>query len=176
MSFRFYNLLLSFVAIGALAACGSAATPTAAPAPTVAPAPTQIPQATTVPAQNNAASTQDFVPKVRTVWNTVIGTNTMQGACSGAPILPAYGPVQITPESDGSLSWKNQQTTYVFKKSAPNEFRFVGDSPLNDGKVDMLLTFVDTKKLAMEHKFIPVKDAQCTHVFKYNGEFQWERP
>lgn len=175
-----------------LASCGSAPSPTPQPetkstvagvptsspatvtiSPTaVAPTPTAAVIATPTAAQPAAA---DTTPKVRTVWNTSIGSNKMDGTCSGAPILPAYGQVQITPSAD-VLEWKNQQTTYTFKRSGAGQWRFAGASPLNDGTVDLQLTFKDDKNLTVVHKLVPTKDPGCTHTFTYNGTFMWERP
>ena len=189
MRLRFYRIASLFIASTLLVACGQPPSPTVQAtkppeaAPTLAPAkptataeptvPTSKP--TDTPSANNQPAAQDLTPKVRTVWNTAIGSNKMEGACAGNPILPAYGQVQITPSGD-ALEWKNQQTTYAFKRSAPGQWRYAGPSPLNDGTVDLLLTFKDDKNLSVVHKLVPASDPGCTHTFTYGGTFMWERP
>ncbi len=109
------------------------------------------------------------------MWNTAIGANKMEGSCTGNPILPAYGQVQLTPSAD-TLEYKNQQTTYLFKRAQPGVWTFAGPSPLGDGSVDLTLTFKDDKNLNVVHKLVPARDPACTHTFNYSGTFMWERP
>jgi hypothetical protein len=184
MKLKFYSALMLGALIAGCNAPNAAPTKAPPPAATLPALPTALPVASIVPqptatvvapVATPVAATADPTPKVRTIWNTVIGVNKSEGTCAGNPILPAYGQVQLTPSAD-ALEYKNQQTTYLFKRSRPGEWRFAGPSPLNDGAVDMTLTFKDDRNLTVVHKLVPGKDPGCTHTFTYSGTFMWERP
>ncbi|HEY3343089.1 MAG TPA: hypothetical protein VGK81_13760, partial [Anaerolineae bacterium] len=105
------------------ASCGANTSPTLAP--TSVPAPTAtiiVPVSATAPASptpaqqvtatlentatttstttgdSNQANPQNLAPTTRSIWNTAVGLDQMQGSCPKGSMLPVYGLVQITPQ------------------------------------------------------------------------------
>jgi hypothetical protein len=181
------------------ASCGAAPSPTSAPTSvlasattvstsTVAPgtateaaSPTPAQEITATPATTDTtpssgqASGQDFAPTQRSVWNTAVGLDQMQGACPNGSMLPVYGLVQITP-ADNQLTWKNQEPKpYTFKKVQANEYQYAGPTAINDGTVTMTLKFTSDKSLEMLRQFVATADPGCLHTHTYTGTFQWNK-
>lgn len=178
------------------ASCGAAPSPTSAPTSvpasattvstsTVAPAtevasPTPAQEitatlATTDTTSSGQASGQDFAPAERSVWNTAVGLDQMQGTCPNGSMLPVYGLVQITPE-ENQLTWKNQEPKpYTFKKVQTNEYQYAGPTAINDGTVTMTLKFTSDKSLEMLRQFVATADPGCLHTHTYTGTFQWNK-
>jgi hypothetical protein len=176
-----------------LAPTSAPASATPAPTSTVAPAtatevasPTPAQQVTatlettattTVTAANdsNQANPQDLAPSTRSIWNTAVGLDQMQGACPNGSMLPVYGLVQITPQGD-QLNWKNQEPKpYTFSKVQTNEYRYAGPSAINDGTLTMTLKFTSDKTLEMLRQFVATADPGCLHTHTYTGTFQWNK-
>jgi hypothetical protein len=174
------------------ASCGAAPSPTSAPTSvpasattvstsTVAPAteaasPTPAQEITaTLATTDTTPSGQDFVPAERSVWNTAVGLDQMQGTCPNGSMLPVYGLVQITPE-ENQLTWKNQEPKpYTFKKVQTNEYQYAGPTAINDGTVTMTLKFTSDKSLEMLRQFVATADPGCLHTHTYTGTFQWNK-
>ena len=180
-----------------VAGCGAGPTPTSAPTSSPASA-TPNPTATVVlpmetvaasptPAQeisateattsttSEAAGGQDFAPTERSVWNTAVGLDQMQGTCANGSMLPVYGLVQITPQGD-QLTWKNQEPKpYTFNKVQTNEYQYAGPTAINDGVVTMTLKFTSDKALEMLRQFVASADPGCLHTHEYTGTFQWNK-
>ncbi|MCL4504878.1 MAG: hypothetical protein M1434_11320 [Chloroflexi bacterium] len=133
-------------------------------------------EATTAASASGGQTTGDFVPKVRSVWDTAVGLDQMSGACSKGSLLPVYGLVQITPSGD-TLAWKNQEPApYTMKRLQPNEYQYAGPTAIKDGVVTMTVTFIDAKSLQMNREFVANADPGCMHTNVYTGTFQWEKP
>ncbi len=176
------------------ASCGAAPSPTSAPTSvpasattvstsTVAPAiateaasPTPAPEITaTLATTDTTSSGQDFAPAERSVWNTAVGLDQMQGTCPNGSMLPVYGLVQITPE-ENQLTWKNQEPKpYTFIKVQTNEYQYAGPTAINDGTVTMTLKFTSDKSLEMLRQFVATADPGCLHTHTYTGTFQWNK-
>jgi len=161
----------------ALVGCGTgerSSPPSPAPTATPTAAPTQAPTAP-VPRPTTAPEVQEFAPKQRSVWDTKVDPGQTLGQCSGGPILPAYGLVQITPLEDG-LEWKNQEPApYRMIRLAPNTYQFAGPTAINDGVVTMTVTFLSAQTLTMVREFTPQAEPGCVHRHEYTGEFKWFR-
>lgn len=180
----------TFTPVPPTATSTAAKTPTSTPAPTETAVPTKTPTLaaptkapTSLPTQPAPTATStstgggdEFTPKVTSVWETAIGQDIMAGVCTGGPILPAYGLVQITPNSD-ALTWLSQEPApYTFFRTAPNTFYYSGPTSTGDGAVTMTLRFTSTTTLAMQRIFTPASDPACTHTHNYTGTFQWNVP
>ncbi len=153
-----------------------AATATAAPAATGTATASPTAQAAATPTAAATASGGDFVPRVRSVWDTVVGLDQMRGTCARGSRLPVYGLVQITPNGD-TLVWKNQEPApYTMKRLQTNEYQYAGPSAIKDGVVTMTVTFNDAKTLHMQREFVANADPACMHTNVYTGTFQWEKP
>jgi hypothetical protein len=182
------------------ASCGASTSPTlaptsapasATPAPTstvapstASPTPAQQAAATleitatttsTATGDSNQANPQNLAPTARSIWNTAVGLDQMQGSCPKGSMLPVYGLVQITPQGD-QLNWKNQEPKpYTFNKVLTNEYRYAGPSAINDGTLTMTLKFTSDKTLEMLRQFVATADPGCLHTHVYTGTFQWNK-
>jgi hypothetical protein len=124
---------------------------------------------------SNQANPQDLAPTTRSIWNTAVGLDQMQGACPKGSMLPVYGLVQITPQGD-QLNWKNQEPKpYTFSKVQTNEYQYAGPSAINDGTLTMTLKFTSDKTLEMLRQFVATADPGCLHTHVYTGTFQWNK-
>ncbi len=91
-------------------------------------------------------------------------------------MLPVYGLVQITPNSD-TLAWKNQEPApYTMKKLQPGVYQYAGPTAIKDGVVTMTVTFLSDKALEMNRVFVADADLACTHTHVYTGTYQWDKP
>ena len=99
----------------------------------------------------------------------------MTGTCTGGPVLPAYGLVQITPKGN-SLTWLSQEAPYTFARTGENAYLYSGPTATNDGTVTMDLHFTSTTTLTMQRVFTPSSDPACQHTHNYTGKFQWNSP
>jgi len=125
---------------------------------------------------SSSAAGDDFTPKVNAVWETAIGEDIMTGTCSGGPILPVYGLVQITPQGD-TLIWLSQEPApYTFFRTSPDTYYYSGPTSINDGSVTMILRFTGPTALVMQRVFTPNSDPACQHTHNYTGVFQWNVP
>jgi hypothetical protein len=110
------------------------------------------------------------------MFETAIGQDTMTGTCAGAPILPAYGLVVITPRGD-SLTWDDQEPgLYSFFRTGTDAYYYAGPTGTGDGSVTLSLQFTAENTLAMQRVFTPNADPACQHTHHYTGEFQWLMP
>ena len=150
------------------------ATHTPTPTPTDTPVPTDTPTAT----KAAATLSDDFTPKVASVWDTPEPDDIMTGTCTGGPIRLPYGQVLITPQGD-TLTWLDQALAlYTFFRTGPNTFYYSYSGPtLNgDGAVTMTLQFTGPTTLVMQRVFTPGSDPACQHTHNYTGTFQWPAP
>ncbi|HEY3288877.1 MAG TPA: hypothetical protein VGK87_01990 [Anaerolineae bacterium] len=122
------------------------------------------------------ASSGEFTPKIRSIWNTAVGLDQMQGTCPKGSLLPVYGLVQVTPNGD-TLAWKNQEPNpYTMTRLQPNVYQYAGPSAIKDGVVTMTVKFLSDKALEMNRVFIANTDPGCTHTHVYTGTYQWDKP
>ncbi len=153
---------------------------TEAPSPTVTATPTTATTAVATPAATSTGgqtvSGGDFTPKVRSVWNTAVGQDQMQGACPKGSMLPVYGLVQITPNG-ATLAWKNQEPVpYTMTKLQPGVYQYAGPTAIKDGVVTMTVKFLSDKALEMNRVFVATADLGCMHTHVYTGTYQWDKP
>jgi len=162
--------------IAGLAGCSNdSAAPSPTPVATPTASPTQLPTPTPTASALDQAEVQDFAPKQRAIWDTKVDPGQAIGQCSGGPILPAYGLVQITPLEDG-LEWKNQEPApYRMRRIKPNTYQFAGPTAINDGVVTMTVTFLSAQTLTMVREFTPQAEPGCVHRHEYTGAFKWFR-
>lgn len=123
-----------------------------------------------------AGNSGEFTPRVRSIWNTAVGLDQMQGTCPKGSLLPVYGLVQVTPNGD-TLAWKNQEPApYTMTRLQPNVFQYAGPSAIKDGIVTMTVKFFSDKTLEMNRIFVADADPGCTHTHVYTGAYQWDKP
>lgn len=121
-----------------------------------------------------ATAGPDFTPAGTTVWNSEVGTSRQTGTCTGGPILPVYGLVQIVNDK-GALAWKDQQAEFTLAKDRPGVWRYEGPNRPVPGTLKLVVTFVDDKTLRIQRELTPQSDPRCTNVVEYSGKFQWSR-
>ncbi len=150
------------------------ATDTPAPAPTDTPVPTD----TSTPTKSAATLSDDFTPKVASVWDTPEPDDIITGTCTGGPIRFPYGQVLITPQGD-TLTWLDQALAlYTFFRTGPNTFYYSYSGPTfnGDGTMTMTLRFTSDKTFTMQRVFTPDNDPACQHTHNYTGTFKWPAP
>ncbi|MBN1285377.1 MAG: SH3 domain-containing protein [Anaerolineae bacterium] len=115
-----------------------------------------------------------FVPAQPSVWQSFPGSDNMGGACAGPAIVFCDHPVAITPNGDGTITWRGQEPTgYVLAPTGPNSFYFSGRRHQGDGNITLALSFTSTTTWSMTMTIVMDSEPGCTHTFYYTASFQW---
>lgn len=121
--------------------------------------------------QQPAAS---FAPTQSSVWQSFPGQDNMSGTCTGPATVFCNHPVAITPNGDGTITWRGQEPTgYVLTPTGPNTFYFSGRRHQGDGNITLALTFTSQTTWSMTMTIVYDNDPNCTHTFYYTAQFQW---
>jgi hypothetical protein len=123
----------------------------------------------------SAPAAAAFKPDNRAVWETTASPDALQGDCPDGSVVPPYGPVLITPSTDG-FDWKDvQNAVYAFAAVPEGGYRYAGPNGRKDGQITMTLTFVDAQNFTMQADYVKTGSPACLHRFDYKGAFKFER-
>lgn len=115
-----------------------------------------------------------LVPAGQSVWQSDPGLDNMAGQCGGPPIALCAHLVAITPNADGTISWRGQELTpYTLSPIGDNTYYYNGRNVLGTGSVEMTLTFTSESEWQMTLTTTLDSEPGCTHTFYYTATRNW---
>lgn len=126
----------------------------------------------------NAVASQtggsSLVPAGQSVWQTDPGLDSPSGTCNEPAMALCAHLAAITPNADGSIQWRGQDINpYTLYSSGSNNFSYNGRNALNNGNVNMNMTFLDESNWIMTMNIVFDSDPACTHTLNYTAIRNW---
>lgn len=120
------------------------------------------------------AAGSGLVPAGQSVWQANPGLDNMSGTCSGPALAYCAHLVAITPNGDGTISWRGQEMTpYTLSPAGENTYTYSGRNALGNGNVQMALTFTSETTWSMTLTTTLDSDPACQHTFYYTAARSW---
>lgn len=164
--------LLGPLAVGALLFVGLL-TPVAAPIgmpppPIVSTAPAmQTPIFTPIPAGTGA----NFAPITQTIWNAEPGKDRTEGTCGEVLVNYCAHMVAITRQGEDLLYKGMEIQPYTLKMISADRYAYSGRNMLDDGSIEMTLTFTSAIAYTLDQVLVLDADPECRHINTFSGTF-----
>ena len=136
------------------------------------------PVASSVSSGVNASSASSSgivpVPEGRSIWSANSGNEYSTGTCNFPPVAMCQHLVAITPNGDGSVSWRGQEPQpYSLASSGDGFYSYGGRNHLGNANITMALTFNSESNWTMTFTQVFDNDPQCIRTFYYSASRQW---
>ncbi len=128
------------------------------------------------PSPNAPASAggSSLVPAGQSVWMANTGVDHMGGTCTGPELALCSHLVAISPNPDGTISWRGQEPLpYTMQPAGPNSYVYNGRNTLNNANLSLTITFTSETTWDMTMITVFDNDPACTHTFYYTATRNW---
>ncbi len=136
----------------------------------------EIEQVSAPPPMSTAGGGQSsgLVPAGQSVWQTEPGLDNTSGTCTQPPVAMCAHLAAIVTNADGTLTWRGQEPMpYTMQPAGANTYAYNGRNALNNGNLQMSLTFSDPTAWTMVATTVYDTDPGCQHTFYYTATRNW---
>jgi hypothetical protein len=121
-----------------------------------------------------AGAASGFVPAGQSIWMTDPGLDNTSGTCNGPAVALCAHLAAITPNPDGTLTWRGQEPVpYTLSPAGENTYVYNGRNALGNGNIQLNLTFTSEGSWSMTSTTIYDNDPACQHTFYYTASRSW---
>ncbi|MCS6835730.1 MAG: hypothetical protein NZ750_06915 [Anaerolineae bacterium] len=137
-------------------------------APQAAQAPTTAPRST--PRLGAPVFVHSFLAPQTVIYQADSGPDVLSGTCNTPPIEACSHPAAITPNADGTISWRGQEPVpYRMQPVGPNTFVYRGRNVLNNARLSLELTLTSESTWSMTMTTVYDNDPLCNHTYYYTA-------
>jgi hypothetical protein len=127
-----------------------------------------------VSAPAGGGQSSGLVPAGQSVWQTDPGLDNPSGTCTQPPVAMCAHLAAIVPNANGTLSWRGQEPVpYTMQPAGADTYAYNGRNALNNGNLQMTLTFTSPASWTMVATTIYDNDPGCQHTFYYTASRNW---
>lgn len=106
----------------------------------------------------------------RSIWWANTGEENRTGTCNFPAVAMCEHLVAITPNADGSISWRGQEPqAYTLAKADENFYTYSGRNKLNSANLSMALTLHSANSWTMTMTQVFDNDPECIRTFYYTA-------
>lgn len=106
----------------------------------------------------------------RSIWQANSGNESSTGTCNFPPVAMCEHPVAITPNADGTISWRGQEPEpYTMYPGDTGFFSYAGRNKLNNAELSLALTIQGEGAWRMTMTQVFDNDPQCIRTFYYTA-------
>ena len=111
----------------------------------------------------------------RSIWQANSGNEVQTGTCNYPPLALCEHLVAVTPNADGTISWRGQepQPYTMFPGEGGNFFSYSGRNKLNNADMSLALTFHSESSWTMTMTQVFDNDPECVRTFNYRASRNW---
>jgi hypothetical protein len=113
----------------------------------------------------------DLLPDGRSIWNAHTGVDNLTGVCTTPPIAQCDHLAAITPNADGTISWRGQEPeAYTLYPIGDNTYS--GSQFANNTQLTVTITITSPTTWIGSKTTVYGDDPGCTHTFSYTAELR----